>query len=424
MSFLLANLWVGGVLIVAVVAAYVVAVLYGMLGRLQFESSMRQRQIEEMDIAIDRARRRMQANVEKSLSWAGTRKFVVARRQVECDDGNVCSFYLEPHDKKPIPAFEPGQYLTFDLAIPGEKKKVTRCYSLSDAPNGERYRVSIKRVPPPRDAPEAPPGLSSNYFHDHVNEGDVLDVRAPGGKFFLDMNSDRPIVLIGGGVGLTPVLSMLNTVVASNADREVWFFYGIRNGTEHCMKEHLREIAAAHSNVHIVNCYSDPRDIDEQGVDYDEASRVSVDLMKRLLPSNNYQFLMCGPPPMMESLISDLEEWGVPAEDILRESFGPASGRKAPPKEVNPDAAGPEITFKRSGKVVHWDPAFDNLVKFAEANDCDIPYACLAGNCGTCLTTVLEGEVDYPGGATDFEAEEGTCLTCSCVPKGPVVLDA
>ena len=423
MAVVLANMWLAGVMIVGATALYAVIALYTAINRLSFERSILRRQVKVMDIAIDQARGRMESETEKSLSWAGTRKFEVSRREYESPDKNVCSFYIEPHDKRPIPAFEPGQFLTFELAIPDEKK-VIRCYSLSDAPGASQYRVSIKRVPPPRDNPDAPPGLSSNWFHDQIQEGDILDVRAPSGKFFLDMNSDRPIVLIGGGVGLTPVLSMLNAVVASNADREVWFFYGVRNGDEHCMKSHLKEVDAAHTNIHVACCYSEPTESDQQGTDYDHAERVSVHLLKTLLPSNNYQFLMCGPPPMMESLIADLKDWGVPPDDILRESFGPASGRQLPPQAPNPDAIGPEITFKRSGKIVRWDPAFDSLIKFAEANDCDIPYACLAGNCGTCLTTIIEGEVDYPNGAPDFEPEDGTCLTCSCIPNGAITLDA
>ena len=123
-------------------------------------------------------------------------------------------------------------------------------------------------------------------------------------------------------------------------------------------------------------------------------------------------------------MIDGLKAWGVPADDILRESFGPASGRKAPTLKVNEDAQGPEITFKRSQKTVNWDPAFDNVVKFSEANGCDLPYACLAGNCGTCLTTLIDGKVSYPNGEPDYEVESGTILACSCIPEGPLTIDA
>jgi len=310
------------------------------------------------------------------------------------------------------------------LNVPGTPGTVKRCYSLSNSPKDGEYRVTIKRLSPPPNQPEAPAGLSSNFFHDNVKKGDILDIRAPSGKFFLDTSNDRPIVLIGGGVGFTPVMSMLNTVITTGGDREVWFFYGVRNSREHAMRDHLKSTAAANSNVRINICYSNPGEDDTKGEDYDHWSYVSVDLFKAVLPSNNYLYLMCGPPPMMESLISDLIAWGVPKHDILRESFGPASGRKSPIKKVNPDARGPEVIFKRSSKKVRWDPAFESLVKFAEASGCDIPYACLAGNCGTCLTTIIKGEVDYQNNEIDFEPEQGTCLACSCIPKDSIELDA
>ena len=161
-------------------------------------------------------------------AWNGYRKFRVSRKIEEAKD--QCSFYLTPHDGRKVPPFDPGQFLTFRLDIPDQKKPVIRCYSLSEAPKADHYRVTIKRVPPPRDKPEIPPGLSSNYFHDMVEEGKILDIRAPGGQFYLDSTRQTPIVLIGGGIGLTPVLSMVNYIVDSGSNRETWFFYGVTNG--------------------------------------------------------------------------------------------------------------------------------------------------------------------------------------------------
>jgi ferredoxin-NADP reductase len=220
---------------------------------------------------------------------------------------------MRPHDGKPLPGFKPGQYLTFQLNIPGKDKPTVRCYSLSDGPRGEYYRVSIKRCPAPRGKPDIPPGLSSNFFHDHVKEGDILDVRAPGGHFFLDLEATGPIVLIGGGIGITPVLSMLNTLVADGTlKRQVHFFLGVRNSKDHPMKAHLEELNKLHDNLTLHVCYSGPEDKDVKDRDYQHGERVSIDLFKRVLPSNNFDFYLCGPPPMMESVVPGLEEWGVP----------------------------------------------------------------------------------------------------------------
>lgn len=101
---------------------------------------------------------------EGGAPWNGTRKFTVDRVVPECE--GVCSFYLVPHDKKPLPFFHPGQYLTFELLIPGERNRVIRCYSLSDRPRPDYYRVTIKRIPAPPDKPGGRPGLVSNFFQD------------------------------------------------------------------------------------------------------------------------------------------------------------------------------------------------------------------------------------------------------------------
>jgi ferredoxin-NADP reductase len=365
---------------------------------------------------------------EKSeLSWNGFRKFEIKKKQVE--GGGICSFYFSPHDKKDLPPFAPGQYLTFQLNIPGQKKQVIRCYSLSDSPtHPDYYRCSIKAVPPPRDNPDAPPGLSSNFFHDSINEGDIIDIKAPGGHFFLDTTKHTPIVLIGGGIGLTPVLSMLNMIVESGSTREVWFFYGVRNSKEQVMKEHLERLAAENSNVHMCVCYSKPGDDDVEGRDYQYAERVGVDLFKRLLPSNNYDFYMCGPPPMMGTVVPALEEWGVPEKQIHFEAFGPATVKKTPKAaeiiaESKESGAAIEVVFAKSGVTAAWNADAGTLLDFAEENDVTIDFGCRAGNCGTCITAVKSGEVEYeiePGAAP----EDGSCLTCCAVPKTNITLDA
>jgi ferredoxin-NADP reductase len=366
---------------------------------------------------------------KREFSWNGFRKFEVARKVPE--GGGICSFYLRPHDGKPLPAFNPGQYLTFRLDIPGQAKPVMRCYSLSDSPNPEYYRVSIKAVPPPRDKPDVPPGLSSNFFHNSINEGDILDVKAPGGHFYLDTSKHTPVVLIGGGIGLTPVLSMMNHIARSGSTRETHFFYGVRNRTEHVMKEHLEQMAQEHENITLHICYSDATDSDAVGRDYQHGERVGVDLFKRILPSSNYEYYFCGPPPMMNSLFEGLREWGVPEAHINYEAFGPATVQKKKEADTAGDKAPAatdassniEVTFNKAGKTVKWDPSIGSLLDFAEENGVEIDFGCRAGNCGTCITAIKSGDVEYlsePG----EKPESGSCLACVSVPKGPLVLDA
>jgi uncharacterized protein len=385
-----------------------------------------QRLRAEIECIMDQRRIERESN---ELSWNGFRKFNISRKVQE--GGGICSFYFTPHDGKPLPPFMPGQYLTFGLNIQGQKKQVIRCYSLSDSPHHpDYYRCSIKAVPPPRDQPDVPPGLSSNHFHNDVNEGDILDIKAPGGHFFMDTAKQTPVVLIGGGIGMTPMLSMLNQIVESGSKRETWFFYGVRDSAEQVMKEHLEQIARENENVHMCVCYSRPKETDVEGKDYQYAERVSVELFKRILPSNNFDYYMCGPPPMMNTIVPALEEWNVPEKHIHFEAFGPATVKKTKTKdnkeavEASSASAGVKITFAKSGKTLDWDPEFGSILDFAEENDIDdIDFGCRAGSCGACIIAIKEGEIDYlnePG----EEPEAGSCLACISVPKGNLSIDA
>ena len=221
--------------------------------------------------------------------WSGYRAFRVERRVVEDRSESICSFYLVPEDGQPLPGFKPGQFLTFRLDLPtpdGDSEQIVRCYSLSDAPAPDHYRVSIKRVPAPAGSPH-PAGRSSNHFHDHVGVGDLLQVRAPSGHFHID-RGDGPVVLIAGGIGITPMLSMLNWILAQQPGREVWLFYGVRNGREAMMLRHLRELAAGHPNFQLRSCFSDPLPEDRPGEDFNHRGRVDVALFRQILPLKPY----------------------------------------------------------------------------------------------------------------------------------------
>lgn len=394
--------------------AQMATVYFGEEIKLFNEKIERQQRISE--VALNRAKD----------AWDGFRKFELRGKVLEAD--GICSFYFAPHDGKPLPPFHPGQYLTFKIKLPNEEKPLVRCYSLSDSPtHPDYYRVTVKRELPPNDNPQAPAGKSSTFFHHSLNPDDIIDIKAPSGHFYLNPEHQGPIVLIGGGIGVTPVLSMLNTITASGSNREVWFFYGARDSTEIVMKDYFYQIDREHPNIHINICLSRPRPEDQPGIDFHHQGRVNVDLIKQLLPSNNYDYFICGPAPLMDSITNDLYGWGVPKTKVHFEAFGPASVKSVRDAGTAPIAASNDknltIHLKRSNKDITWTSSAGSILDCAEAAGAVLESGCRAGNCGACELAIVEGSVVYlnePGAPV----EKGSCLACVAIPDGDLVIDA
>ncbi|MEE9168527.1 MAG: MOSC domain-containing protein [bacterium] len=357
-------------------------------------------------------------------AWQGFRTFVVDRKVPESQ--TITSFYLVPEDGEPLPVYMPGQFLTFKLRIPGHPKPVIRTYSLSDCPcHPEYYRVTIKREPLPEDSSAV---SISNYFNDQVKSGTKLPVGAPRGVFFLDPKEETPVVLLSGGVGLTPMISMLNAIVESRGKRPVWFIHGTRNGINHAMCKHMRRVAAENDNVTVHIRYSRPRPDDLKGRDYDSTGHVNVDLLKKLLPTKDIDFYLCGPPPFMKSLVKDLREWGVQEDRIRFELFGPAAllqegtRPKRPKKKGDEGAEAFEVVFLQSGTTAKWDPEYENLLNFAEVQGVFPDFSCRSGICHNCMYELLEGEVEYAFEPLD-PPYPGQVLLCCSRPKSNLVID-
>lgn len=249
--------------------------------------------------------------------WTGWRDFVV---QDTADESEIIrSFVLAPADGGPVLRHKPGQYLGFALDVPGIGK-LRRNYSISCAPNGRTYRITVKREA----APGLPPGQASNWLHDHARPGTVLKVAAPAGDFFLDRQSDRPVVLLSGGVGLTPMVSMLETIVAERPSHPTWWVHGALNGRVHAMRDHVRALASQAQQVTSRVFYADPLDGDRRGEGYDEAAVISPAWLARHTPVEEATYYVCGPKPFLRALVGGLARQGVPAERLRHEFFGPA----------------------------------------------------------------------------------------------------
>ncbi len=374
------------------------------------------------------------AALREAAAWAGYRSFRVRAKTLEDADGQVCSFELVPEDGQPLAPFLPGQFLTFRLDLPstqGSTSRVVRCYSLSDAPKAEAYRVSIKRALNGTGVT----GVNqhaSHYFHDDVKVGSLLQARAPSGHFYLDRGQE-PVVLIAGGIGITPMLSMINWVVQQQPGRELWLFYDVRQAAELVMQAHLEALAARHPNLHLHLCFSASQPASILALPervHHHHGRIDLRLLRSVLPLKPYHFYLCGPTQLLASLVPALESWGVADERIHFEAFGPASipRRKAAlsPSSLAADSPVAEpfaVTYASSGKTCTWRPGLSSLLDLAEANGIYVASGCRSGSCGSCQTTIRAGQVRYAH-APDHTPEPGTCLLCVSTPDSAVTLDA
>jgi ferredoxin-NADP reductase/MOSC domain-containing protein YiiM len=353
-------------------------------------------------------------------AWAGFRPFTLREKVREGDD--VSSFHFVPEDRRSLPPYLPGQYLTVRVSIPGLQRPVVRSYSLSDASGNDYYRLTIKRIASRSEAAQAAPGLVSTYFHDRIAVGDCIEAKAPAGSFTIDVTQhNRPVVMIGGGIGVTPLISMLNSIVAAGSPRETWLLYGVRSDRDYIMRTHLEAVARIHQNIHLHIFYSRPSQ--EMGGPGVESGRIDLGAMRRLIPSNACDFYVCGPPSMMASVTRDLEAWGVPADRVHTEAFGPATVKQSVRGPATQPDCGTEVIFDRSGVTTVWSRCESPLLELAEENSVAIDFGCRAGSCGTCVTRLLSGTVRYLH-EPNAPLENGEILPCIAVPAGPLTLDA
>lgn len=246
--------------------------------------------------------------------WVDYRDFKVVKKEKESDV--ITSFYLKPADGGKLLKHKPGQYITVKVDIPGQPYTHQRQYSLSCAPGEEYYRISVKRED--ADA-NKPAGIVSNYLHEQVNEGDILSISAPAGDFVLNLKDTRPLVLISGGVGLTPLTSMLETVIQKQPDRKVIYIHAAKSEKVHAFKKHIEEIAASNDNITNYVVYSQP----DAGDVCDKQGYIDKEWLSEVLPTKDACFYFCGPEEFMRAQYTNLRNLGVKEEDIHYEIFGP-----------------------------------------------------------------------------------------------------
>jgi nitric oxide dioxygenase len=272
------------------------------------------------DVFIQVENEMYEETVSQSGGWNDFRDFAVAKKVKESEV--ITSFYLQPKDGKGIPTFTPGQYISIRVKIAGEEYTHIRQYSLSDSPEKEYYRISVKKET--SSSEHIPNGKVSTYLHNTIQEGDTLEVTAPAGDFVLDVESIEPVVLLSGGVGITPMISMLNTLASKQPNRKVTFIHAAINGTTHAMHEHVKELSSQLENIKYHLCYEKPTEVDVLNKEFDKEGYIDLQWIDSIVKDKNASFYFCGPIPFMKTVNTALKELGVPADRIHFEFFGPA----------------------------------------------------------------------------------------------------
>jgi nitric oxide dioxygenase len=271
------------------------------------------------EVCIQQEREIYQQQREAVGGWNGYRRFVVDRKVPESEI--ITSFYLRPADGGALPEFEPGQYVTVRIDHP-QSPTSPRHYSLSDSPGKAHFRISVKREPRPVE--EAPDGLVSNYLHDAVRVGDEVELGPPCGEFTLipEKVNGRPIVLLAGGIGVTPLLSMAKSLVRQGVAAPIHFIHAARNSRMQALAVETQSLGK-HENVSTHVIYDAPLAEDLSDRRCDSVGVVGKDFLESRTPYQEAHFYFCGPRPFMQSVYAGLKELGVDEERIAFEFFGP-----------------------------------------------------------------------------------------------------
>ena len=354
----------------------------------------------------DEAARTLAAEALRT-SWRPFRVTATADESVD-----VRSFVLESADAQGLAAHRAGQFLPVRVPM-GDASGPVRTYTLSDAP-GRAYRISVKREGR---------GGTSDWLHDNAGPGTMIEAMAPRGEFVFDSPPDRAVAMVSAGIGITPTMAMLGSLLVNEGRTRhhapIHVLHGTRSGRHHAFAAALRGIAERHGNLRVHTRYSQPEPEDAP----DSVGRVNLALLKEVLPFDDYDFYLCGPGGFMQAMYDGLRAMNVADARIRLESFGPARVRRQPDAAAAADALeSVAVTFAESDQTAKWRPRDGSLLDLAEAVGIPVLSSCRAGVCGTCATVLLAGQVDYREPPIHV-IEPGMALLCVGRPHSGVHLE-
>ncbi|WP_148227192.1 FAD-binding oxidoreductase [Planctopirus limnophila] len=367
--------------------------------------------------------------------WTGELKLA----RVFHETSLVKTFRFVAPDGNNLPfAFEPGQYLTLKVLIDG--KFVSRSYTIASSPSQSGYcEISVKREEH---------GLVSRYLHEHLQEGDLLSISAPGGKFFFNGRQAKSVVFISGGVGITPLMSMTRYLTDTCWPGEIHFLVVDRSPKDLIFYDELRHLAHRFPNLHVAVTLTRSPEMDDWMVPDGwrrGEGRINTSWLRECLHDwPQRQVYLCGPDAMMDATRELLTELGVPAEQIFTEAFvspaaqkeateilpveSPANTTATSSRELTTHSATPgefQATLQSSRQTIELS-GYNNLLEAAEAAGLDWPYDCRSGVCGQCRVRLISGEVvmDVHEALTPQERAQGHILPCQARAFSHLVIEA
>ena len=261
------------------------------------------------NVFIEREKALYEENAQKAGGWSDTRDFTIVKMHQETP--LITSFYLQPSDQGVVAEYTAGQYISIYLQPEGQDYQQVRQYSLSGVFDKKGYRISVKK-----ELNDQGEGLVSNYLHSQFKVGDTVKVTPPCGEFVLQ-KTDNPVVLISGGVGITPMQAMLETLTQQTESREVHFIHGAQDRQHHAFKNKLDLLAEKQKvNVH---CFYQQADTLLSG---EYQGLIDIQKIHNLLPAGA-EYYICGPLVMMKAVYQQLKDLKVSDDQIHYEVFGP-----------------------------------------------------------------------------------------------------
>ena len=350
--------------------------------------------------------------------WEGRKTFKVIELKKEAD--NVTTITFQSNSEGYLPDYEPGQHITVSCCPMSDSEEiVTRAYSLTGPAfvhDRKTYSISVRHQKATDEKGEYVEGIMSSYINTHLQIGKDVELTPPGGNFIVPLNAVQPVVIFAGGIGITPFISYLESINPQAEGPEIWLFYANQNSRLHAFKKRIAELNASIDRLKVINIYNQPLDCDIPGLDYDRAGYVGAGDVEAYLIENNARYYMCGPQPMMDAISRGLQERGVPAFAIFYEIF------RSPAKINNDPSLRHKVIFAKSGRTEIWTTDKGTLLNFGEKLGIQMPSGCRVGQCESCSTRVIAGNVQHLNGVEP--SDEGACLTCQCIPAGDITIDA